>query len=277
MGNNKKLQFLLTMALILLFGVVVYLGYQALQPPGFGDRGDDEVADAAASPREPYVSPRTDGVLEPGSGDVIAGGVERPATDLSQKVSEADGDRRASGEEADDGWSYGQTPAVSPDANEQVASVYEVIENRERDPHTYAKAVSSLAAADMFDAVKFEKDVDYRASYLNTPQPSRVFQVAQPGPGVPKLRRMTPVYQEVVQGEETQLKVRAVPGAPVTFSSFDLGRFENELTTITVEADATGVAEVAFWGPLGKVDDVNILAASPVTSGQEKLIVHVTR
>ena len=275
MSNNKKLQAALTAVLILLFGAVIYLGYQAVQPRDYGDFGNEELADAK-EPSEPIVSPRTDGMVDPDSGDVIAGGVERPATDLAKR-DPSDEDQQAKDDQADDEYSYGQTPPVKPDANEQVAAVYDAIKNRKADPQTYAKATSSLAEADAFDQDKYESDEDYRSAYLNSPQPSRVFQTAQPGPGVPRMRRMTAPYQEAPQGKKTPLRVQAAPGAPVTFTSFDLGRFENELTSITVEADATGVAEVKFWGPPGTIDDVNILAASPMTSGQVKLVVHVTR
>lgn len=274
MANNKKLQVALTALLILLFGAVVYLGYEAVQPPDYREFGDEQVAESN-EPREPNVSPRTDGVIEPGSGEVIAGGVERPVTDLAVAKDDPESDRIR--DELDAAWDYGQTPAVKPDANDQVAAVAEAIKNRQSDPNAYARAVSTLAESEAFDPTKYESDEDYRSDYLNTPQPSRVFQTAQPGPGVPRLRRMTPPYQEVVQGEPTQLKVRAIPGAPVTFTSFDLGRFENELTSITVEADAAGFAEAGFWGPSGTIDDANILVASPVTSGQVKLIVHITR
>ncbi|MEM9021894.1 MAG: hypothetical protein AAGC44_15165, partial [Planctomycetota bacterium] len=78
MANNKKLQVVLTAVLVLLFGVVIYLGVQTT-PPRYSGLGDDQAADAASSSRDPIVSPRTDGKVAPGSGDVIAGGVERPA------------------------------------------------------------------------------------------------------------------------------------------------------------------------------------------------------
>ena len=44
------------------------------------------------------------------------------------------------------------------------------------------------------------------------------------------------------------LRVRAAPKYPISFTSFDLGKFQNELTAITVEANDQGVAEVKlFW------------------------------
>jgi len=69
--------------------------------------------------------------------------------------------------------------------------------------------------------------------------------------------------------------VRATPGAPVTFTSFDLGQFENQLTSITVRADDKGIATARFIGSPGTINDVNILVASPVNSGQAKFAVNV--
>ena len=77
------------------------------------------------------------------------------------------------------------------------------------------------------------------------------------------------------QGQSIPLRVRATPGAPVTFTSFDLGQFENQLTSITVQADKQGIATARFVGSSGTINDVNILVASPVNSGQAKFAVNV--
>jgi hypothetical protein len=210
------------------------------------------------------------------------GGIRRPVTDLpsetraSEHDQESADDRTISDAETDE-WDYGRTPAVELDANDQVANVSIAIENRQAEPDRYAKAVSPLATPEAFDRTRYTQDAEYRRSYLKMPQPSRVFAPAQPGEDVPQIRRMSPPFQKAPQGKTVKLRVKAIPGAPVTFTSFDLGRFENELTTITVEADSTGMAEVGFYGPPGTIDDVNILVASPVTSGQVRLVVHVTR
>ena len=79
------------------------------------------------------------------------------------------------------------------------------------------------------------------------------------------------------QGETIPLQVRALPNAPVSFSSFDLGRFQNHLTSITVEANDAGVATVQFTAPPGTINHVNILVASPMTAGQAKFVVEVLR
>ncbi len=71
------------------------------------------------------------------------------------------------------------------------------------------------------------------------------------------------------------LKVKAVKDAPVTFTSFDLGSFHNQLTSVTVKADANGNAQAIFTGTPGTINNVNILAGSPMTSGQLKFTVNV--
>jgi len=123
-----------------------------------------------------------------------------------------------------------------------------------------------------FDREAFEKDPE---AYLNTVEPGRVFQPAQPGPNVKRLAALSPRLQHVVQGESVYLEVGGVPGMPVTFTSFDMGVFDNELNSTTVRADDRGRARVKFASTPGTINDINILAASPVTSGQVKYIVNV--
>lgn len=270
---NKKLQFTLATILILLLVSAVYLGYQAVQPQDYIGL-DDELADAVPSPRDLIVSPRTDGEIDPGSGDVVAGGVERPATDLDESLIDGvEGDPLA-GTELD----YGDTPGVSADANGSVVLAAEAVRTGGY-PERLSVAHAS-PSAQSFDPRKFDEksdafDQEYRDKYVMTPEPGRVWHPAQPGPGVPRIRPLMPTFVKVNQGEDITLRVSGEPGQPVTFTSFDLGRFENLLTTITVVADSGGVAEASFQGPPGTVDDVNIMAASPVMSGQVRLTVNV--
>ncbi len=264
MANNKKLQVALAAVLVLLFVGVVYLGFQALQPPEYGGLGDEKAADDR-EPRDPIVSPRTDGELKPGSGDVIAGGVERPRTDLPGDDEKAP---ITEGRQVD----VGSTPAIAPDANEQVALAAEAARTGR-----YPERLSPLFVSDeVFDRNAYANDADARATYLKTPQPGRVFAPAQPGPGVPRIRGACNPHTAIEQGEWVILRVQAVPEMPVTFTSFDLGEFENRLTTITVEADASGFAHASFTAPPGTFGPTRILAASPVTSGQVRLTVDVS-
>jgi hypothetical protein len=263
--------------LLALIASTFWLGGQDADPQETGS-GEGQAAQDTSSP---VIPPSPQAVSDHAAARADDGG--SGGTSTASAPSKRDVDSAAQGDDAKpdpserDPFDYGRTPPVEPDANPQVAAVFAAIQNREADPESYAKAVSPLAKADPFDREKYVSDQAYRDSYLNTPQPSRVFDPAQPGKDVPQLRRISPAFQKVKQGTETKLRVRAVPGAPVTFTSFDLGRFENQLTTITVQADANGVAEAGFTGPPGTIDDVSILVASPVTSGQVRLVVHVTR
>jgi hypothetical protein len=113
-------------------------------------------------------------------------------------------------------------------------------------------------------------------AYLDVAEPGRVFQTKQPGAGVARVKAASPLFQRVEQGQSVTLSVASVAKMPVTFTSFDLGRFENQLTTETVEADESGVAKVKFFGMPGTINDVKIMAASPVAAGQVRFVVNVT-
>ena len=196
---------------------------------------------------------------------VILGGVRRrrsdvvrPKQDQSQATLE---DRRRA--------DYGRTPPVKVDANPQVKSVVEALRDKK-----HPERLSVLLRPKQFERAAYEKDPQ---AYLNTVEPGRVWQSAQPGKDVPRLSRLSPYVQQVEQGQSVELRVIGVPEMPVSFTSFDLGHFENQLPAITVKADKSGIAKVKFFGAPGTIADVNILSASPVTSGQVKFVVNVVR
>jgi len=191
---------------------------------------------------------------------IIVGGVRRKASDVKASTPPSASDLM-------DRIDVGKNKPVSIDANPQVRSVAEALRSDE-----HPERLSPLARPASFDANGFEADPQ---TYLDTIEPGRVFQTAQPGPGVEVLHQISPRHISIRQGEKTKLRVKAVAGAPVTFKSFDLGRFENELTTISVMADGEGFAEVEFFGSPGTYNNVNILAGSPLTTGQAKFVVFV--
>jgi hypothetical protein len=164
-------------------------------------------------------------------------------------------------------FEFGETPAVKADANPQVAAAVEAIRQKE-----HPERLSPLIAPPAFDRAAFQKDPQ---AYLATVEPGRVFQTAQPGPDIPQLSPLGPKMLRMEQGRSVQLEVQATPGAPVTFTSFDLGRFANELTSITVQASEEGAAKAEFFAPPGTLHDVNILAGSPEASGQVRFVVSV--
>jgi hypothetical protein len=167
-------------------------------------------------------------------------------------------------------FDYGRTPAIPADANPSVAQVHQALVAR-----SHPERLNPMIAPAPFDRARYVADP---ASYLQTVEPGRVFQTAQPAPEVRRIERLTPSSPTVVQGESLRLAVRAEPGMPVTFTSFDLGIFaENQLTSLTVAADADGQAAATLQATPGTIGDISILAASPVTSGQLRFIVTVER
>jgi hypothetical protein len=162
----------------------------------------------------------------------------------------------------------GYSPPLDPNTNPQVATVFAALKDR-----TEPSKFSSFAEAKHFDRKAFEKDPQ---SYLDTVEPARVFSPAQPGEGVTALQPKGSRFHRVKQGETVRLAVQAVAGAPVTFTSFDLGRFENKLSSVTVRAGDDGIAQANFTASGGTIDIVKILAAGPLTTGQVAFNVHVT-
>lgn len=207
-------------------------------------------------------------------GEEWVGGIKRPKSDLVPVVNVVE-PAKSHKKPDDSGYDYGTTPPVKPDANPQVASVYRRIVNRKADPQAYGRAVSVAARPEPFDAHRYQEDENYRSAYLNNPEPGRVFAPAAPGPGVPVIMRASPHFQEARQDEVVSLRVRSGPGRPVTFTSFDLGRFQNDSTSVTVQADGRGVAEARFVASSGTAGEVNIMAAGPMSSGQVRFVVHV--
>ena len=199
---------------------------------------------------------------------VDVGGVRRPASDVDPgigrvgvKQSQADGNKPKGNP-----YFYGKQTPLDPKLNANVESVYVALTAKaEADKHP--ERLSPMIAPKQFDLESYQRDP---ASYLSIVEPGRVWQSAQPGPGVPVLKRISDRRQTLNQGESVRLQVQTAPDAPVTFTSFDLGAFQNQLTSITVASNKEGVAEAVFTGTPGTISKVNILAASPLASGNQK-------
>ena len=164
---------------------------------------------------------------------------------------------------------YGLTEGVDPKANAQVASVAEALKNTK-----FAERLSPLIQPKPFDRAQFEKDPQ---AYLNVIEPGRVFQTKNPDQEVVVIQRISEPFVTIQQNDKTILKVKALPLMPVTFTSFDLGAFQNKLTSITVQADKDGFAQATFIGTEGTLADCNILASCPETSGRIKFVISVTK
>ncbi len=240
-------------ALLVSLGTLIAASVMIFREPARkSDKTASEEAAAAAS-EEPLKK-----------GFVRIGGVQRPETDVESKYR----DSKSLGEATELNLSYGNTPLVKSDANPQAASVAEALATK-----THPERLTPAILPAAFDRESYQKDP---RAYINTIEPGRVFQSAQPGQGVFPLRTLTPRLVEIVQGQSVPLRVRVQPGAPVTFTSFDLGQFENQLNSITVRADDRGIATARFTGSPGTINDVNILAASPLNSGQAKFVVNIS-
>lgn len=235
--------------------VVVSLAY-------YGNRKAASVSTSQATMSEPEVAtkPKAKPVTPP-SGWAVIGGVSRPQTDVVFNKPEAKLEQPLLAPQ-------GFQPGLPIDANPQVASVYASLKDRS-EPSRF----SSFATPVLFDRDAFESDPQ---RYVETIEPARVFRPAEPGEGVVPVQPVGARFHRVKQGETVRLAVNAVPKAPVTFASFDLGYFRgSQLSSETVLADSSGVATAEFTAGGGTVDDIKILAAGPLTSGQVQFTVQV--
>lgn len=245
--------------LLLLIGGLVFLSAGILF--AFVNRHDKPIANVESLRPSSQSTAQTESHSAPEGWENI-GGILRPKTDVVLKPASDSGESNIPTKVL-----HGFSPPVSPTANKQVEGVYAALRDR-----TSPNAFSSFATAKPFDAEAYKKDPQ---AYIETVEPSRVFSPAQPGEGVKAIRPNGSIYHDVRQGESVALSVETEPGAPVTFTSFDLGFFSNELTSITVQADDKGIASAQFTAGGGTIDDLKILAASPMTTGQVKFHLNV--
>lgn len=190
--------------------------------------------------------------------------LHNPSAQAAADAADADAAEAAAVDKVAD---VGAFEAIEGETNDNTRSVIEA-RTTGRHPERLTPAISPTP----FDKAAFDRD---STEYLRVVEPGRVFQPAQPGDDVPVLARVSPGYVEINQGESVILQVRAVAGAPVTFTSFDAGAFSNKLGSLTVLADAEGTAQAEFFGTRGTANEVNILSASPLTSGQVPFTVYV--
>ena len=195
---------------------------------------------------------------------VTLGGVARPATDVKKS-----GDSQMA--MTVPLKPEGAPPVVAPDANEQVKQVHEALLSKKN-----PERLSSFVFKPSFDEAAFKANpAKYAAEYAKIVEPGRVFAPAQPSPSTPVLRSTGDRIHRVQQGESVRLSVIAVPNAPISFTSFGMGQFENLLSSVTVVADAQGKAEASFTASSGTKNEVKILAASPLLTEQVAFTVSV--
>lgn len=188
-----------------------------------------------------------EGVAEPG--DTTEGATADPA-----EGTEAPDSASASTAEAETPMrpAYGESPPVRADAsNPQAAQTYAALQPETRDH----RLLSVLAEPTPFDPASFRRDPQ---PWLDRVEPARAWRPAQPGPSVPRLARLSAPVVTIAQGTSTVLRLRAAPGALVTFASVDLGAFDNGLPAINVQADEAGLATARFHAVAGTLYDTDI-------------------
>jgi hypothetical protein len=138
---------------------------------------------------------------------------------------------------------------------------------------TSPELLSTTAALPPFDQADFEANPK---EYLAQVVPARCMQTAAPGAEVPALQMQSQGRAAIATGDVAPLWVKAVDGAPVTFTTFDGGSFkENGLTSVTVQANANGLAVAHYTAGPGIGGDVNIVAGSPLSSGTQHFFIRV--
>lgn len=253
MKSNSKALIGLAALAVCIGGIVIYNTRPQEKP---------EVAQAESNAEKPEEAP---GKVKLAPGRAMIGGIERPASDVRFAKDREQVERKPPRKR------QGYSPSVDPESNEQTQLVAEALKSREK-PERF----SSFVVKRGFDAEKFRAEpAKYAAEYASVVEPGRVFAPAQPGDGVSVLRAESSRFHRVKQGEALRLSVEAVPNAPVTFASQDLGQFENQLSSVTVVANEQGIASATYTASGGTIDEVQILAASPVTTGQVAFTVSV--
>ncbi len=149
---------------------------------------------------------------------------------------------------------------LKPDLNANVASIVEAARTGD-----HPERLSPLKAPAPFDPAAFRANAK---AYLDVSEPGRCFQTATPGEKVPVLTRIGRGSLALKLGTGVALQVRAPAGAPTSFLSLALGTFDNQLTSITVVADAEGVATATYYATPGVTGEARVLAGSPLASGQ---------
>ena len=191
---------------------------------------------------------------------VQIGGVYRPKKDIQKRPMNSSLTSTV-------GFKLDRSKPVRGDENKNTRSVIESSKNAKT-----ARRLSPLFKAARFDKKKF---VENPSSYLDVIEAGRIWDVLEPAKDVPRIRRVGKYFHTLVRGESAVLSARTEPHMPVTFYSPRLGKFENQLSTITVQADKKGIAKATFRASGGTIADVDILAGSPVRSGHTRFLVKI--
>lgn len=131
---------------------------------------------------------------------------------------------------------------------------------------------SLLERTAAFDAARWAADASYRATWLASYDPARIWRPAEPGAGIPVLTSVAGRRLATQPGGQVTISVRAAAGAPVQFVCLGNGRFHDTgHGAQAVSAGADGVAAVVLDATY--TGDIVILAASPMASGVVRFLV----
>lgn len=195
----------------------------------------------------------------------LFGGIARPSTDVRVSFQDDNKGRKKIYK------LEGPNPTLAMNASAETVQIAEALLDK-RGPST----LSSSFVPTSFEKARFLSDSRaYAEQYAKDIEPGRVFAPAQPGEGVSVIRSDGERFHRVNQGESVRLMVNAPVDSPITYTSFRLGSFSNNLTSITVVADRNGKAEALFTATSGTIAEIPVIAASPVTSGQVRFVVSV--
>ncbi len=196
---------------------------------------------------------------------VEKGGVFRPKIDVTAPAKE---DKPSTSIRP----AVGSLPQIPKDKTPQTKAVAEALGNRNSKDNELAYRLTRFEDAPKFDQASYDKDPQ---SYLDDVAPGRINDVLPASKDTPAIMRVGRYENEVLQGESAILRAKTTPFAPVTFYSSRGGSINGGVATATVPSNEEGVAEVKFTATTGMIGELDIVAASPKTSGRARYLLNV--
>ena len=170
---------------------------------------------------------------------------------------------------------YGLIPPIDikNNLNPQKLSVISDLESGD------TKNLSAVGKRELFDKERYQNDPKaYLKEYMSTLSVSRCFETAQPGEGIKVLKRGSPQFVETYQNEPVKLIIEgAEPNMIFSASVFDGGHFDNDLSAITAQTDASGRGTLIFTPTDGVINNTRISVASPLSSGVVRFNIYVKK
>jgi hypothetical protein len=130
-------------------------------------------------------------------------------------------------------------PAAPAPLNAQEQSVAEA-----RATGKYPERLTTLVAPKKFDPDAFRLNPQ---AYLDVVEPGRVWASAEPTPTARVIEHLGPIDRILRPLETTELTARVLAEAPVTFTSFSGGQFENHLQSHNRRGDNPGSITPYSW------------------------------